>query len=76
MSIHKFPEVFPFSQLSGKDLKIFKFLPQKVLENIRVPKFWGNNFSIFNFLILMLNRIIIKFWGLQINSNFFQSLQR
>jgi len=35
-----------FFQLFGKDLKIFKFLPQKVLENIRVPKFWGN-FRIF-----------------------------
>ncbi len=24
---------FPFFQLSGKDLKIFNFLPRKVLEN-------------------------------------------
>jgi len=28
-----YAEVSPFSQLSGKDLKIFKFLPRKVLEN-------------------------------------------
>jgi len=48
MSIYlNFSGVSPFFQLSGKDLKIFKFLPQKVLKNIGFSKFWGKSFPIF-----------------------------
>jgi len=81
------PGVSPFFQLSGKDLKIFKFLPQKVLKNIGFSKFWGKSFPIFydkniflktsdfNFLILLiyklLDRIITKFWG---NFSFLKSI--